>query len=252
MVEFGLIGWPLGHSFSAKYFEQKFKREGFEGKYSLHPLPDLYKLPELIEGQPNLLGLNVTIPYKEKVIDYLDELSDDAAQIGAVNVIKIENGPNGKILKGYNSDCQAFQETLSPLVEEGIDSALILGTGGAAKAVRRALDNLGIESTFVSRNPCVSQNIITYGDLDRTVIERNRLIVNATPLGMSPDSATFPDIPYSFLGANHICYDLVYNPEITEFIKRSSKQGAKTNNGLEMLYRQADIAFEIWSGTRES
>ena len=244
---YGLIGYPLGHSFSAKYFNEKFEREGIDNCYKLFPLISIDNLKDLLESNPSLQGLNVTIPYKEKVIPFLNNISPDAQAIGAVNVIKINNDNDGRIpiLSGFNTDWKGFSLSLIPLLNESVKSALVLGTGGASKAVCYALKQLGITHHLVSRSASTGE--YTYKDLNEDIIKDNLLIVNTTPLGMSPKINTYPDIPYQFLTDRHICYDLVYNPEETEFMKKSARYGAKVKNGLEMLHRQAELSWEIWS-----
>lgn len=243
--EYGLIGKRLGHSFSADFFNKKFAEEGISARYSLFPLENIKELPGLLRLHPNLKGLNVTIPYKQDVMAYLDIVSEEAADIGAVNVIKISKERGKAILKGFNSDCIGFRNSLVPLLNERIDSALILGTGGASKAVKYVLGKLGIRVTFVSRTP--SERNLTYKDLNREIIENNLLIVNTTPLGMYPDIDHCPPIPYEFITPNHICYDLIYNPEETLFLRRSKERGAIVKNGLEMLIGQAVESWEIWN-----
>lgn len=242
---YGLIGKKLGHSFSADFFNNKFQKEGIKEIYQLFPLTSIELFPAFLEENPDLKGLNVTIPYKEQVIKFLDSLSDEALDIGAVNVIKITNENGAIYLKGYNSDCIGFLNSVSPLIKPGIKNALILGTGGASKAVEYALEKLGIDVTFVSRNPSKSQ--LGYKDLDEKTLSENLLIVNTTPLGMFPDTQSYPPIPYQFISDKHICYDLVYNPEETEFMRKAKEMGATVKNGLEMLHLQALAAWDIWN-----
>lgn len=248
MVSLGLIGRKLGHSFSADYFTKKFREEGADGEYRLYPVQDIRELTELLDSHPDLNGLNVTIPYKETVIPLLDYISEDASAIGAVNVIDIRHDSEGnRFLYGYNSDWKGFSDSLLPLIDAEMQKAIVLGTGGASKAVGYALKRLGIEALLVSRNPNgKTSDTIAYENLTPEIIRDHRIIVNTTPLGMFPDTATCPGIPYDALTERHLCYDLVYNPEETEFMKRASKYGAKVKNGLEMLHRQADISREIW------
>lgn len=242
---YGLIGKKLGHSFSEKFFTNKFAKEGIDETYKLLPIPSIDHLPKLIEEFPELKGLNVTIPYKQEVIPYLTSLSPEAHKIGAVNVILIERKLDKLSLKGYNSDCIGFKDSIKKLLRPDIKKALILGTGGASKAVEYVLKDLGIIVTFVSRNPIDNQ--VSYKELNNNIISENLLIINATPLGMFPEISKFPPIPYEFLTPRHICYDLVYNPGITEFMKKSKKYGAKIKNGLEMLEKQALVAWRIWN-----
>lgn len=243
---FGLIGYPLGHSFSAKYFNEKFAKEGIDNCYKLFPIPTIGDLKEIINSNPTLHGLNVTIPYKEQVLPFLNHLSPDAEAIGAVNVIKIYYDKNGgtPALSGYNTDWKGFSLSLLPMLRGNVKSALVLGSGGASKAVCYALKQLGISPHLVSR--VTAPEVLTYDDLNEQIIRDNLLIVNTTPLGMSPNIDSSPDIPYQYLTENHICYDLVYNPEITEFMKKSAQYGAQVKNGLEMLHRQAELSWEIW------
>lgn len=245
---YGLIGYPLGHSFSAKYFAEKFLIEDIHETYKLFPIPRIDNLEGLIIENPDLRGLNVTIPYKKSVMDYLNSISEDAKAIGAVNVVKISRQEKDRMpyLSGYNTDWEGFSTSLRPLLRSNIKKALILGTGGASAAVAYALKRLGIEYAFVSRN--AKDDAIPYRLLDKDIISEHLLIVNTTPLGMYPDISSCPDIPYEFLTSSHICYDLVYNPEITEFMRKASLKGATVKNGLEMLFRQAELSWEIWNG----
>lgn len=245
---YGLIGYPLGHSFSKTFFNHKFQAEKIDAEYVNFEIPDINILMEVISENANLEGLNVTIPYKEQVIPYLDELDDDASKIGAVNVIKFIH-MNGQLkLKGYNSDIIGFMDSISPLLDKNMKKALILGTGGASKAIYRGLEKLGIESTFVSRRK--SSNTINYADIDQPIIDSHQIIVNTTPLGMYPEIDECPDIPYQYLTDKHLCYDLLYNPEETLFMKNAKKNGAKVKNGLEMLLLQAFASYLIWTGKK--
>lgn len=255
MVELGLIGYPLGHSFSPAYFADKFRAAGVRGAYSLFPIKSIDRLSELLQHHPELSGLNVTVPYKQQVKKYLDNIDPSAAQIGAVNTIKITGHPGGdKTLTGFNTDWIGFSKSLQPLLEKNtIGSALVLGTGGAAHAVAYALRQLGITPTFVSRRPAESEltPAIGYDDVTEQIIADNLLIVNTTPLGMSPDIDKCPPVPYRFATPRHIFYDLIYNPEETEFLKKAAAAGAVTKNGLEMLHLQADAAWEIWTSAKD-
>lgn len=242
---YGLIGKKLGHSFSAFFFNDKFKREGIDESYHLFPLKHIEDLPDLLAGHSDLKGLNVTIPYKQEVIRFLDSISDEAKEIGAVNVIKIENDNKGRKLCGFNTDCIGFEESLKPLLHQRVKKALILGTGGASKAVAYVLSKLNIEGKFVSRHP--SDGELSYKDLDEKIIQENLLIVNTTPLGLYPDIEGCPDIPYKGITPEHICYDLIYNPEETLFMKKCKEQGATVKNGMEMLELQAKAAWHIWN-----
>ncbi len=243
---FGLIGYPLGHSFSKKFFTEKFEKEQIDAEYQLYPLENINHFPELIQTV-NLTGLNVTIPYKEQVISFLDELDETAAAIGAVNVIKFNRNEGKLTLKGYNSDAIGFEHAIRPLLKENHKKALILGTGGSSKAVDYSLRKLGIQTSFVSRK--ASTGILSYQDLNHNILSENQLIVNCTPLGLYPNTADCPDIPYELLTEKHLLYDLIYRPDETLFMKKGKQQGAHTVNGLEMLYHQAVEAWEIWNKT---
>ena len=243
---YGLIGYPLGHSFSKDYFNQKFSSEQINAEYINFEIPDINFLMEVLSENYNLCGLNVTIPYKEKVIPFLDELDADAQRIGAVNVIKFIRTKDSLKLVGYNSDIIGFCDSIAPLIKKDIHTkALILGTGGASKAIKCGLEKFGIESSYVSRT--TRAGIYIYDELTRDIINEHKVIVNTTPLGMSPKVNECPDIPYQFLTPKHLCYDLLYNPEETIFMKKAAMQGAVTKNGLEMLLLQAFAAWNIWN-----
>jgi shikimate dehydrogenase len=242
MQQFGLIGFPLSHSFSKGYFTEKFQKEKItDCQYDVFPLEKIEDFTELCEQHKNLTGLNVTIPYKEKIIPFLDELNEDAIEIGAVNTIKFIDGK--KI--GYNTDCYGFEMSLKPLLKAHQTSALILGTGGASKAVEYVLKKLGISFQYVSRNK--SEQSISYDELNENIVSSSSVIVNCTPLGMYPNVEIAPKIPYNFITNNHLLYDLIYNPEETLFLKEGKLRGAQTKNGLEMLYLQAEKSWEIWN-----
>lgn len=247
MDKYGLIGFPLGHSFSEGFFNQKFYSEGIDASYVNYEIADIAELKHIIQDNPNLKGMNVTIPYKEKVIKYLDDLDPETAKkIGAVNVIKIVSLPKGKKkLIGYNSDIVGFTQSIESMLQPHHKKALILGTGGASKAVYHGLLSLGIESTFVSRTPSKGQ--LSYAQLTPEVMAEYTVIVNATPLGMYPKVDECPDIPYELLTPNHLLYDLLYNPDETLFMRRGKEQGAEVKNGLEMLLLQAFAAWDIWN-----
>lgn len=243
---YGLIGYPLTHSFSMRYFNNKFESENIDAEYVNFEIPDIGDLMEVISENPELSGLNVTIPYKEQIIPYMDEMDSEAALIGAVNVVKIIRGRNGDIrLKGYNSDAMGFQNSIAPLINDKRRKALILGTGGASKAVHRALVNLGVEPIFVSRHP--ENGELAYSDLTPEVMAEHRVIINCTPLGMYPAIDNCPDIPYNLLTPDHLCYDLIYNPDVTTFMKKAQANGAEVKNGLEMLLLQAFESWIIWN-----
>lgn len=243
MKRFGLIGFPLTHSFSKKYFSAKFEKENISDcAYENYEIPKIEQFTSIIKNNPDLKGLNITIPYKQQVLPYLDSLDVSAEFVGAVNVIKIGSD---KKLKGYNSDYYGFLESLKRMLPENFSlKALILGTGGAAKAVEGALKTLKIEYQYVSRQ---KDGILSYDQLTKEVIEDHKLIINTSPLGMFPKTDTFPDIDYSFIGQGHFLFDLVYNPEITLFMQKGIDQGAAVKNGLEMLHLQAEEAWKIWN-----
>lgn len=244
---YGLLGYPLGHSFSASFFNDKFRREGIDADYRNFELTDIGDLMELLAEYPEIRGLNVTIPYKQQVIPYLTGLSEQAREIGAVNTIRIVYGPDNslKALEGYNTDAPAFARTLAPILPLEPISALVLGFGGAARAICAALRWLSIPYTVVSRHPAQGQ--LSYNELLPEVIAANRLIVNTTPLGMYPKVDDCPPLTYELLTPEHICYDLVYNPEETVFMKKAAASGARTCNGLSMLHLQALLAWQIWN-----
>lgn len=241
LKKYGLIGYPLSHSFSKGYFTEKFKKEGIKNAaYETYPLEKISDFTTLLQNNPELVGLNVTIPYKEAIIPYLDELSEEAKKIGAVNTIKIINGK--KI--GYNSDVVGFEKSLIQHLKPTHNKALVLGTGGAAKAVWFVLEKLNIPYLKVSRT--ASENIIAYDTISIDLVKEYPLIINTTPLGMSPKLETKPDIPYQALTKNHFLYDLVYNPQTTLFLEMGQKMGATIQNGLPMLHGQAERSWELW------
>ncbi len=257
MKKFGLIGFPLSHSFSKEYFTKKFTEEGLaDHVYELFPLPNISGLEDLIRSQPDLCGLNVTIPHKIGVMYYLTKVDEAAREIDAVNCIKIVNNRpveaffSGELssmnvsLYGYNTDAYGFEKSLVPLLQKHHKKALVLGNGGATRAVVYVLKKLGIDFSIVSRKPIRQQ--LTYEQVTPKLLHDHTLIVNTTPLGMVPDIDRCPDLPYEALGASHLLYDLIYNPEETLFLKKGREQGAATKNGLEMLYLQAEKSWEIW------
>ncbi len=240
---FGLIGKNIDYSFSQKYFSEKFSNEPFlDIEYRNFDINEIDFFTEITKNNQNLKGLNVTIPYKKTVIPFLNKLSVKAAKIGAVNVIRFTKKGN---LKGYNSDCYGFKKALKPLLESHHKKALILGTGGASKAVAYALDELDITYTFVSREPTNSS--IDYDRINATTFDNYHIIINCTPLGTSPNIKEFPLIPYNFFSEKHIAFDLIYNPEETQFLKKAKKKGAICKNGLDMLVFQAEKSWEIWN-----
>jgi len=244
MKKFGLLGFPLGHSISAKYFTAKFENEAIDARYDKYELDSLDKFRALV-SDPELCGLNVTIPYKEKVIPLLDELDETAEAIGAVNVIKITRS-NGKIhSKGYNTDALGFENSLKQSIKPYHKFALILGSGGAAKAVYYVLKIFDIQPIYVSRTP--KADMLTYSDLNREIIEKNLLIVNATPTGMFPNIDDCPPIPYDFITDKHLLVDVIYNPPETLFLTKGKKHGATTINGEGMWQGQANETWRIWN-----
>lgn len=244
MKTYGLIGFPLVHSFSRYFFTEKFRKENINAQYLNFELPDIGDLWEMIAEQPDLEGFNVTIPYKEQIIGYLDKISDEAREIGAVNTVKIVPGLDGPILCGYNTDAEGFSEAIKPILRNDVKAAIILGTGGASKAVAFALRKAGIDPLTVSRTK--NKSSFTYNELTPEIICQRPLIVNTTPLGTYPDVDTCPDIPYHALTPLNICFDLVYNPAETLFLKKAAEHGAVTKNGLDMLYKQAEASWRIW------
>ena len=247
MDKYGLIGYPLGHSFSVSYFNQKFSDEGIDAKYINFEISSIDQLQEVLDQNPELRGLNVTIPYKERVIEFLDSITPEAQAIGAVNVIKvIHEGKNIK-LKGFNSDVIGFTQSIEPMLDRNWHKkALILGTGGASKAINFGLKSLGLETVFVSRYE--RPNTICYGQITPEVIEEYNVIVNCTPLGMYPNTETCPLLPYEAMNQHTVLYDLIYNPDETLFMKKGREHGADVKNGLEMLLLQAFASWEMWNG----
>ena len=276
MNTYGLIGYPLGHSFSRKFFTEKFEKEGIDAQYLNFEIPSIEEFPEIIKNNPELRGLNVTIPYKQQVMQYLDEISEEAKAIGAVNVVRIErpspqpspimgretmrnagNKPDGLPIKGdmseglrgsligYNSDVIGFVESIRPLLKAHHKKALILGTGGASKAIRYGLEKkLGMKTLFVSRN--AREGMITYEEVTAEVLKEYEVIVNCSPVGMYPHVDECPALPYEAMNENNLLYDLVYNPLETLFMKKGAEQGATVKNGLEMLHLQAIASWKFW------
>ena len=249
MKKYGLIGNPLGHSFSKGYFNEKFSNENIDAEYVNFEIPTIDDLPAVIAENKNLCGLNVTIPYKEKVISYLDEVTTDARAIGAVNVIRIERSAKGEPrLIGYNSDIVGFTQSIEPMLENHHKKALILGTGGASKAIFHGLKKLGIEAIFVSRRNMAGT--VQYKDITPEVIQEYNVIVNCTPCGMYPHTDECPDLPYEAITEKNLLYDLIYNPDQTLFMRKGAERGAKVKNGLEMLLLQAFDSWRFWNSTR--
>lgn len=246
MDTYGLIGYPLGHSFSISYFNQKFADENIDAKYENFEIASIDSLLEVIDTHPNLRGLNVTIPYKQKIMPFLDTLSPEATAIGAVNVVKVTHEGGKVTLKGYNSDVIGFTQSMEPMLEKVHRKALILGTGGASKAVDYGLKALGLETVFVSRFK--RPGTIQYGDITPEVVREYNVIVNCTPCGMYPNVDECPQLPYEAMDNRTILYDLIYNPDNTLFMKKGAAHGANTKNGLEMLLLQAFASWEFWNG----
>lgn len=241
MRKFGLIGYPLDHSFSKSYFEKKFDRENIlDAEYQNYPLSSIDQFPQLIESTPELKGLNVTIPYKESIIPYLTELDETAQSVGAVNTIKFIDGK----LIGYNTDAWGFAKSLLSMASPKMKRALIIGNGGAAKAVKYVLNRIGVEYQIVNRTK--SDGILSYEELTDDLISSVQLLVQTTPIGTSPNINEMPAIPMNSIGSTHIAFDLIYNPEESLFLKSMREKGAKTKNGLEMLQAQAEEAWRIW------
>ncbi len=246
MKRYGILGYPLGHSFSKRFFTEKFEREKVDAAYENFEIENISLFPEIIQKNPELIGLNVTIPYKEQVIPYLDELDEAINEIGAVNTIKITRTGKGIHLKGFNSDVYGFEASLKPLLKVQHKKALILGTGGASKAVKYVLNNLGIEFISASIEE-LKENEIRYEEIDSRIMAERLLIINATPLGTYPDVDACPPIPYEFLTENHLLFDLVYNPETTKFMEKGLQKDAVVKNGYEMLQQQALKSYQIWN-----
>ncbi|MDR1747153.1 MAG: shikimate dehydrogenase [Tannerella sp.] len=246
MTTYGLIGYPLGHSFSKAFFSRKFAAEKMDAEYVNFETGDVRELKNIVHKTPSLCGLNVTIPYKTAIIPLLDEIDDEAHAIGAVNVIQFIRDHKGELkMKGFNSDVIGFVNSIRPLLNEIHRKALILGTGGASKAVFHGLQRLGIEAMFVSRGK--HDGCITYDEITPQLIENHTVIVNTTPLGMFPHTEGRPNIPYNLLTPSHLLYDLVYNPEQTLFMQKGRERGAIVKNGLEMLILQAEESWRIWN-----
>ncbi|MBC7866425.1 MAG: shikimate dehydrogenase [Gloeobacteraceae cyanobacterium ES-bin-316] len=241
---YALIGYPLGHSFSKKYFTNKFETEGLEDCFfELFPLEKITQFPALLQSHLSLKGLAVTIPYKQEVIPFLDEMSSEAKKIGAVNCIQIKEGK----LKGFNTDVVGFEKSFVPLLASHHKKALILGTGGASKAVQYILQKLQIPFQTVSRRANTAEEILSYADVTENILKEYTIIINCTPLGMSPDVESRPAIPYQYITSEHYLYDLVYSPSETAFLEQGKRQGAIVKNGYEMLLLQAEENWRIWN-----
>lgn len=246
---YGLTGFPLGHSFSKKYFSEKFANESVNAEYNLFPLADIRDLKQLIKSEPLLQGLNVTIPYKKAVVEYLDSISPEAQAIGAVNTIGIQRHGDQIHLKGWNTDAPAFESEILDFAGIQAGNALVLGNGGAANAACFVLKKLGWEiRQVVRRHASEFENSILYSHIGKEIMDDTRLIVNATPVGMFPETQGIPEIPVEFLSSRHFIFDMVYNPEVTRLMEAGNQRGAKIRNGLGMLYKQADLAWDIWKG----
>ena len=248
MTTYGLIGYPLGHSFSRKFFTEKFEQEDIDAQYLNFEIPSIEEFPNIIASHPELLGLNVTIHYKQQVMQYLDEISPEAKAIGAVNVVRCQRSTVNcqPKLTGYNSDVIGFVESIKPLLKPHHEKALILGTGGASKAIHYGLEEkLGMETLVVSRTS--RENMITYNDITKDLLQDYTVIVNCSPVGMFPKVDECPALPYEAMNENHLLYDLVYNPLETLFMKKGAAQGATVKNGLEMLHLQAIASWEFWT-----
>lgn len=245
MDKYGLIGYPLGHSFSISYFNEKFQNEGIDAMYENFEIPQIENLVEVLNVNPELKGLNVTIPYKEKVLNYLDNVSPEARAIGAVNVIKVDHNGNDITLTGYNSDVIGFTKSIEPMLQRYHKKALILGTGGASKAINYGLKSLGLETVYVSRYE--RPGTICYKDITPEVVKEYNVIINCTPVGMFPKTDECPDLPYEAMDNHTILYDLIYNPDETLFMNRGKQYGATVKNGLEMLLLQAFASWDFWN-----
>ena len=245
MKTYGLIGYPLGHSFSKGYFTDFFGRECMDAEYKNFEIPRIEALTDVLQSEATLQGFNVTIPYKQQVFPYLDELDDAAQAIGAVNVVKVTHRDGNTYLKGYNTDYIGFSNAIAPLLKKHHTHALILGTGGASKAVNYALQRMGLTTRLVSRT--AREGIISYDELTPELMAQYTVIVNTTPLGMHPKVEECPPLNYTLISDRHLLYDVVYNPEKTLFLQRGEEEGATICNGMSMLIGQAKAAWEIWS-----
>ncbi len=244
MNVYGLIGYPLGHSFSKKYFTEKFEREGIRDcKFEAFPIPSIKEFPALLKANPDLKGLCVTIPYKEQVLQYIDELSEEVKSIGATNSISIKDNK----LTAYNTDITGFRQSFQKLLQPHHTKALVLGTGGASKAVQYVLKQLGINYIIVSRNLSATAGFIQYQDINEDLMNECSVIINCTPVGMWPNETVCPNIPYEMISSKHYLYDLVYKPDETLFLQKGKNNGAVTKNGYEMLLIQAEESWRIWN-----
>lgn len=246
MDKYGILGYPLGHSFSRGFFTDKFQREGIDAQYLNFEIPQADLILQVLEQNPELRGLNVTLPHKQNVIPFLDELTPEAQRIGAVNVIRVRRQENGKFhLRGYNSDIIGFMNSIRPLLKPHHRKALILGTGGASRAIRVGLEELGLQWRYVSRTQ--REGMFTYEQVTPELIQEYPVIVNCSPVGMFPHTDECPALPYEAMTPDNLLYDLVYNPTLTQFMQRGAQYGAVTKNGLEMLHLQAVASWEFWN-----
>ncbi len=247
MKLYGIIGYPLGHSFSGKYFTEKFKNENLtDCRFQNFEIENEGLFKSIISDNPELKGLSVTIPYKRSIMSFLNEVEDTAKQIGAVNCIKITRSNNNITTTGYNTDVYGFEYSFKPLLKPHHIKALVLGSGGASKAVVYVLEKLNIDYLIVTRSPHGCKHI-RYGVLHEEIMKEHNIIINTTPLGMLPDVNSCPDIPYEYISKDSLLFDLVYNPETTLFLKKGIERGATVKNGLEMLHLQAEKAWKIWN-----
>ncbi len=248
MKTYGLIGYHLGHSFSRNFFTEKFASENLsDHEYVNFELDTIGEFPGIFDSNRNICGLNCTIPYKQQIMSFLDEIDPEAAEIGAVNTVKIAFHNGKRILKGFNTDLYGFENSLRPMLEENHKKALILGTGGASKAIKYLFGKMGIEYLSATTKEDLAEKEISYNQLNDDLMKEYLIVINATPLGTFPKVDSCPDLPYELITADHILYDLVYNPAETLFLKKGKAQGAKTKNGLEMLHLQALKSWEIWN-----
>jgi len=249
MRKYGLIGFPLGHSFSQKYFTEKFARERIpDCSYENFPIDSLDRFPELIRENPDLCGINVTIPHKTNILKYVNVMDPAVIEIGAANVLKIKRIEGKSQIYGYNSDVTGICDSVKPFISGKCKNALILGTGGSSRAVAYTMKKLGLRISFVSRKR--GPGLISYRDITSTLLDKTDIIINTTPLGMFPDITSCPEIDFDLLNENHILFDLVYNPEMTPFLKKGEERGCKIITGLKMLYSQAERSWEIWNNDK--
>lgn len=248
MKTYGLIGYRLGYSFSKGFFTEKFEKENLnEHEYVNFELDTINEFPGIFKTNNHIAGLNCTIPYKQQIMPFLDEIDPEAAEVGAINTVKIIRSPGGIKLKGFNTDIYGFENSLKPMLNQKHKKALILGTGGASKAIKHILTKLGLSFVSASIEEQLQKNEIRYEQIDEALMNECLVIINATPLGTFPKVDNCPDIPYEFIGTSHVLFDLVYNPDETLFMKKGKAQGAAVKNGLEMLHLQALKAWEIWN-----